>query len=278
VLFRSQNFLVDPVYRALILEVAQITSADTVLEIGPGAGELTEILAEQAGRLVAVELDERLIPLLRQRFGGNPNVTIVQGDILDLDIGILMLRASKPAIGTEQAPRDCEYIVVANLPYYITGAALRRLMEAQPPPTVSVLTLQREVAERIVASPPNMSLLALGVQFYCTARLMESVPARAFYPIPKVDSAIVRLERKPARTAPGVTPGAFFAAARAGFSQPRKQLRNSLAGGMQIATAEAEKALLSAQIAPQRRAETLTLAEWGALAQTLGHLPGQSEG
>ena len=159
------------------------------------------------------------------------------------------------------------YKVVANLPYYITSAAIRHLLESVPPPELLVLTVQREVAERMVASPPDMSLLALGVQFYATARIVEHIPAGAFYPKPKVDSAVVRLERRPEPVVSGVSAEAFFRAARAGFSQPRKQLRNSLAAGMAVPPAKAEAWLTGAGIAPQRRAETLTLQEWGALAQ-----------
>ena len=133
-----------------------------------------------------------------------------------------------------------------------------------------MLTVQREVAERIVAVPPDMSLLALGVQFYWTARIVEKIPAGAFYPVPKVDSAVVRLDRRAEPAVPGVTAEAFFRVARAGFSQPRKQLRNSLASGLGIAPAAAELLLGAAGIAPQRRAETLTLAEWGALARVEG--------
>ena len=128
-----------------------------------------------------------------------------------------------------------------------------------------MLTVQREVAERMVALPPDMSLLALGVQFYCTGQIVEKIPAGAFYPVPKVDSAVVRLDRRVESVVSGVTSEAFFRVARAGFSQPRKQLRNSLAAGLRLAPAAAEAWLTAAGIDPQRRAETLTLAEWGAL-------------
>ena len=131
-----------------------------------------------------------------------------------------------------------------------------------------MLTVQREVAERMVALPPEMSLLALGVQFYCTGQIVEKIPAGAFYPVPKVDSAVVRLDRRPEPAVPGLTSEAFFRVAKAGFSQPRKQLRNSLAAGLRLAPAAAESWLTAAGIDPQRRAETLTLAEWGALVLT----------
>ena len=274
----GQNFLVDPSHRARIVAAADLTFDDTVLEVGPGPGVLTELIAQQAGRVVAVELDDRLIPILRERFADQPHVVVVHGDILEADVGALIgesanRRISESANGgsrnTQYAIRNTPYKVIANLPYYITSAAIRHLLESVPPPELLVLTVQREVAERMVASPPDMSLLALGVQFYATARVVERIPAGAFYPKPKVDSAVVRLERRPEPVVSGVTAEAFFRAARAGFSQPRKQLRNSLAAGLAVPPATAEARLTSAGIAPQRRAETLTLAEWGALAQAI---------
>lgn len=298
----GQNFLVDPAHRAHIVAAADLTPADIVLEVGPGPGVLTELIAAQAGRVVAVELDDRLIPFLRDRFAGRPNVTIVHADILAVDVGALMTtdgrrttedgRRTKdegrqaedgglPADSQRRQPTETElpssvlrppssvvYKVIANLPYYITSAVVRHLLETQPPPDVLVLTVQREVAERMVARPPEMSLLALGVQFYCTARIVGRIPAGAFYPVPKVESAVVRLDRRAEPAVPGVEAKAFFAVARAGFSQPRKQLRNTLAAGLKLAPAEVETWLAAAGIDPRRRAETLTVAEWGHVAQT----------
>jgi len=274
----GQNFLVDPSHRALIVAAADLTPDDTVLEVGPGPGVLTELIAQQAGRVVAVELDDRLIPILRERFADQPHVSIVHADILKVNVGALIgesanQRISESANGesrnTQYVIRNTQYKVIANLPYYITSAAIRHLLESVPPPELLVLTVQREVAERMVASPPDMSLLALGVQFYATGRIVAYIPAGAFYPKPKVDSAVVRLERRPEPVVSGVTAAAFFRAARAGFSQPRKQLRNSLAAGLAVPPAKAEAWLTGAGIAPQRRAETLTLAEWGAMAQVV---------
>jgi 16S rRNA (adenine1518-N6/adenine1519-N6)-dimethyltransferase len=237
-----------------------------VLEIGPGPGVLTDLIAAQAGRVIAVELDDRLIPLLRQRFAGQPHVTIIHDDILKVDVGALIGESTNQRIN---AIHNTQYKVIANLPYYITSAAIRHLLEANPPPERLVLTVQREVAERMVASPPEMSLLALGVQFYCTGQIVGRIPAGAFYPVPKVDSAVVRLDRRRATVTPDVTVAAFFHVARAGFSQPRKQLRNSFAAGLGVSPAQAEAWLTAAGIAPQRRAETVTLPEWGALARAV---------
>ena len=275
----GQNFLVDPAHRARIVAAADLTSDDVVLEVGPGPGVLTELIAQQAGRVIAVELDNRLIPFLRQRFADQPHVTIVHGDILKLDAGRLMLEAvgqGPEAISDLQpvtrqlqpSTFNLHYKVIANLPYYITSAVIRHLLESNPSPELLVLTVQREVAERMVASPPNMSLLALGVQFYCTAQIVGRIPAGAFFPQPKVDSAVVRLARRKQLVAVDVDPAEVFQVARAGFGQPRKQLRNSLAAGLGLPAAAAERWLTEAGIAPQRRAETLSLEEWVLLART----------
>jgi 16S rRNA (adenine1518-N6/adenine1519-N6)-dimethyltransferase len=267
----GQNFLVDPAHRARIVAAAGLTRDDAVLEIGPGPGVLTELIAEQAGRVIAVELDDRLIPLLRNRFANQPHVSVVHADILKVDVGALMTKDEGRRTDTGASSvfgrlSFVGYKVIANLPYYLTSAVIRQLLESTPPPQRLVLTVQREVAERMVAAPPEMSLLALGVQFYCTGQIVEKIPAGAFYPIPKVDSTVVRLDRRPEPAIPGVTSEAFFRVAKAGFSQPRKQLRNSLAAGLRLAPSAAESWLMAAAIDPQRRAETLTLAEWGALA------------
>lgn len=262
----GQHFLVDPAHRARIVAAADLSPSDIVLEVGPGPGVLTELLAAQAGRVIAVELDDRLIPFLRERFASQPHVTIVHGDILKLDIGDRILGIARDIQSPIPNP---PYKVVANLPYYITAAVIRHLLEAHPPPDLLVLTVQREVAERMVASPPRMSLLALGVQFYCTAQIVGRIPAGAFYPPPKVESAVVRLIRLAEPAVPGVTAEAFFRVARAGFGQPRKQLRNSLAAGLGVAPDVVEDWLRDAGIAPRRRAETLTVAEWGELTRVI---------
>lgn len=249
----GQNFLVDPAHRARIVAAADLSPHDTVLEVGPGPGVLTELIAQQAGKVVAVELDDRLIPFLSARFAGQPHVSIIHADILETD----------PAQLVEGRP----YKVVANLPYYITSAVIRHLLESDPAPDVLVLTVQREVAERMVSQPPNMSLLALGTQFYSTGKIVARIPAGAFYPVPKVESAVVRLDRRAEPIASDITADAFFEVARAGFSQPRKQLRNSLAAGMGIAPAEVEAWLGRAGVDPKRRAETLALGEWAAVVK-----------
>jgi 16S rRNA (adenine1518-N6/adenine1519-N6)-dimethyltransferase len=272
----GQNFLVDPAHRARIVAAAELSQEDVVLEIGPGLGVLTDLLAAQAGLVVAVELDDRLVPFLRARFASQPHVAIVHGDILRVDVGALMARAGETVMREEHASSGAAihhspgpYKVVANLPYYITAAAVQHLLEAQPPPEVVVLTVQREVAERMVARPPEMSLLALGVQYYAMPQIVERIPAGAFYPPPKVESAVVRMRRRQEVAVQGVADRTFFSVARAGFGQKRKQLRNSVAAGLHVSPAQAAQWLTAAGISPQRRAETLTIAEWGELARVV---------
>lgn len=277
----GQNFLADPIHLDRIVAAAELTRDDVVIEVGPGVGTLTARLAAQAGRVVAVELDSSLLPALRETLAGHDNVAIVQGDILQLDPAALAMRLPTPNTGapSESLPINhsplpiTHYKVVANLPYYITSAAIRHLLTAAPPPALLVLTVQREVAQRIVASPPQMSLLAVSVQYYAQPEIVARIPAGAFYPPPKVDSAILRLR---VRSRPAVDAPAdeiFFTVARAGFSQPRKQLHNSLKSGLSLPAETVQALLAAAEIAPQRRAETLTLEEWGRLAGAYGGQP-----
>jgi 16S rRNA (adenine1518-N6/adenine1519-N6)-dimethyltransferase len=257
----GQHFLADEVHLRRIVAAADLSKADAVLEIGPGPGNLTRLLAEKAGCVIAVELDDNLIPLLRQTFADAPHVHIVHGDILQLEPAYL-LRQCKPS------EMPIPYKVVANLPYYITSAVIRHLLEGRHPPSLLVLTVQREVAQRIVARPPEMSLLAVSVQYYAEPRLIARIPPGAFTPPPKVESAIVRLDRRP-HPAVAVAPEDFFRVVSAGFGQRRKQLRNSLAAGLGLPSEVATSALEAAHIQPARRAETLTLEEWGALCRAL---------
>jgi 16S rRNA (adenine1518-N6/adenine1519-N6)-dimethyltransferase len=248
----GQNFLVEEAALRRIVTAADLTESDTVLEIGPGLGALTRHLAVAAGRVVAVELDDRFIPVLREQLAGVSNVELIEGDILALDPAALV---------------GGPYKVVANLPYYITAAVLRHLLESTPRPELMVLTVQLEVAQRLTAQPGEMSLLAISVQYYGPVRQVARIKAGSFYPRPEVDSAVVRvdLDRDPPLTGPDER--CFFRVVRAGFSQRRKQLRNSLKAGLGIPAKEVEAALTAAGIDPRRRAETLSLDEWGKLAQ-----------
>jgi 16S rRNA (adenine1518-N6/adenine1519-N6)-dimethyltransferase len=250
----GQNFLIDESAALRIVAAAELRPDDVVLEIGPGLGALTLHLAADAQRVIAVELDQRLIPVLHRNLDEKENVQIIHGDILHVDPAKIL-----PA----------GYKAVANIPYYITSALLRHLLEADVCPSLMVLTVQEEVARRIVAGPGNMSLLAVSVQFYGQPRIVARLKAGAFYPKPKVDSAVVQIDlRAGARSAPDVRDVEFFfRLARAGFGKRRKQLRNALASGLTLPHKEVEAALAAADIDPQRRAETLSVDEWAALVE-----------
>jgi len=249
----GQNFLVDEAALVKVVEAADLARADTVLEIGPGVGSLTRHLAAAAGRVVAVELDEALLPALQEVLKPYRNVEIISGDILRLQPSAFILQPS--------------YKVVANIPYNITSAVLRHLLEAETKPSLVTLTVQREVAQRLCAQPDEMSLLAVSVQFYSAPRLVARIPAGAFYPRPEVDSAVVRLEVFQSPPIAVADTGRFFQIVKAGFSQKRKQLRNSLSAGLRLEAEQVEAWLAQAGVNSQRRAETLTLEEWGALAR-----------
>lgn len=260
----GQHFLADPNILRKIVDAAELSRETVVLEIGPGLGTLTRQLAGSAGRVVAVELDEAMIGVLREELGHLSNLELVRGDILRLDPAEL-IRGSRSL----DLVASLEYIVVANLPYYITSAAMRHLLEADPPPTRLVLTVQREVALRIVARPGDMSLLAVSVQFYGQPRIVARIPAGAFVPPPQVDSAVVRIDTFPAPPVDVPDIQAFFRVVRAGFGQKRKQLKNALAAGLGLPAAEVSAALTRAGVDPRRRAQTLSLDEWAGLAREL---------
>jgi len=247
----GQNFLQDPSALEKIANAAEIQADDCVLEIGPGLGSLTRYLAVSARQVTAVELDPDLLAPLKAILTPHPNVRIVHGDILDLSIADLVDQTG--------------YIVAANIPYNITSAIIRHLLESPSKPRRIVLTIQKEVAERICAQPGDLSLLALSVQVYGQPSIRAKIPAGAFHPVPNVDSAILRIDIYDEPLIPAEMLDRFFKLIKAGFSQKRKTLRNSLSSGLHIKPAEAESLLASAGIDPMRRAETLSIAEWRGL-------------
>ena len=208
----GQNFLVDDAALQQIVEAAGLTPADAILEIGPGVGTLTALLAARARRVLAVELDANLVNLLRREFSGASNVAILHGDILAVAVERLRLE-----MGLAAGDR---YKVVANLPYYITSAVLRHLLEAEPRPSCMVVTVQQEVARRIVAAPGDLSLLAISVQLYGVPRIVAHIPAGAFYPAPKVDSAVLRVDLADQPTVDADDVKWFFRVVHAGFFRP----------------------------------------------------------
>ena len=244
----GQNFLTDPNILAKIVQIGGVSEADTVLEIGAGLGHLTASLARSARSVTAVELDERFIPILSKRLGSYPNINLVQGDILQLE--------------TSQLIQDDGYLVVANIPYYITSRIIRKLLEAKHKPREIILTIQYEVAKRVCSSSGKLSLLAISVQMFGTPELMLRIPAGAFYPPPKVDSAVIRISLHPEPLLPELQREVFFTLVKAGFLHKRKTLRNSLSKGLGWSPDQVEGLLTKGGIDPSRRAETLSIPEW----------------
>jgi 16S rRNA (adenine1518-N6/adenine1519-N6)-dimethyltransferase len=253
----GQHFLIDEEALQKIIEAAALSKEDTVIEVGPGLGILTAELAQRAGWVIAIELDDRLAAVLQKALPYD-NVIIINQDVLGTDPASLLERKAAPF------PAGLRYKVVANLPYYITSPVLRHFLEASVKPQVMVVMVQKEVAEAIAAGPGRRSVLSISVQFYGRPEIVARLPAASFYPRPEVDSALVRIDVYP-RPAVDVDADDFFRLVRAGFAAARKQAANSLAQGLRLPRDEVAARLEEADIAPQRRAETFTLEEWAAL-------------
>ena len=247
----GQNFLINEAYLVKITEAAHIGKNTDVLEIGAGMGNLTRHLAAAARHVTAVELDRQLIPILKKVTRDFSNVRIVQGDILELPVNDLM-----------DAPG---YVVAANIPYYITSALIRYLLECTAKPRTIVLTIQREVAQRICAEAGALSLLALSVLVYGSPRIAARIPSGAFYPVPKVDSAVLIVELYDQPMIPYKLLDSFFRLAKAAFTQKRKMLHNALAGAPELNKEKADLLLSHTGIDPKRRAQMLTMDEWKQL-------------
>ncbi len=256
----GQNFLTDPNHLRKIIQAADLSADDIVLEIGPGLGALTRLLVNNARAVAAIELDQAMVEALKAEIQAD-NFYLLPGDILNFDPA-----AALQSVLPRFTPGD-DYVVVANLPYYITSAVLRHLLEAPHPPRRLTLTVQKEVARRITAGPGKMSLLAVSVQFYGQPRLCHTIPPNAFTPPPKVDSAVLRIDRHAVPPVQVDNPARYFRVVRAGFGQKRKQLRNALSAGLHKPPQEITALLESAGIDPRRRAETLSLQEWALLEQ-----------
>lgn len=241
----GQHWLTDLPTLEYICDFAEVKQGDIVLEVGPGAGTLTEILARKSKNVVAVEYDQDLALPLAARYAGS-NVRVVPDDILQFDLSTL----------TE------DYKVVANIPYYLTSNLIRVLLESTNPPSSMTLLVQKEVAERIASKPGKMSILSISAQFYADVELGELVLANMFTPPPKVDSQVIKLVYRKKPLFDDVDTKQFFRLVKAGFSEKRKKLRSSLSGGLQIGKPETEKLLEMAGISPDLRAQELTLDDW----------------
>lgn len=256
----GQNFLHDVRALSEIVAAAELSGADSVLEVGCGLGSLTRLLATAAGNVVAVEIDPKLAAIARDTLSGLGNVRVVCADILELDLVDLALPPG--------------YIVAANIPYYLTSPIIRTFLESGARPRRLVLTVQKEVAQRICAEPPEMSIIAVSVQVYGKPRIVAEIPATAFFPVPKVDSAVVRIDCYQRPAVPPALDPIFFRILKAGFSQPRKMLRNTLASGLSAPAVDVQSLLLGVGIDPRRRPQTLSVDEWIRLSQAAVDLGG----
>jgi len=248
----GQHFLVDDGVLGTIIEAAELSPNDLVVEVGPGLGILTEELAKRAGKVIAIEVDSKLASALSQSLSHLSNLSIVNVDVLQVEL-------------RELGVANFGYKVVANLPYYIAAPVLRHFLESTVKPQRMVIMVQKEVAQSIAAAPGKMSILSIAVQFYGKPTIVAYVSARSFYPAPKVDSAILSIDVYQQPIAEVEDVARFFHLVRAGFSAPRKQLRNALALGLSLPSESAAALLNRAQISPKRRAETLTIEEWTQL-------------
>ncbi len=253
----GQNFLIDKKVLGKIIKAAHLHLKDIILEIGPGTGFLTRALSKRVKKVITVEKDPQMVEILKETIKDFKNIKIIQGDILKINPRRYNLK-----------PRT--YKVVANLPYYIVSPVMRKFLESKNRPELMVLMVQKEVAQRIVARPPKMSLLAVSVQFYAKPEIISLVSKKSFWPSPKVDSAILKIIPRKSAYSISVNQLLFFKIVKAGFSQPRKQLINNLSKGLKIDRQKIKNWLLKNKIQPTQRAETLNLQDWLKLAKTFG--------
>ena len=230
-----------------------------VVEVGPGRGILTRQLAQRAARVLAIEIDDKIVASLALQFQDQPHVELLAADAREVDIQSLV-------------PPNVTYKLVANLPYYAASPIIRRFLESAHKPRLMVVMVQREVAQRMTAAPGKMRVLSVAVQLYGECRIVASVPPRAFRPVPKVTSAVVRIDVFPKPALDLDSEGRFFGLVRAGFSSPRKQLANSLRQGLSIPADDVEAMLTRAGIDRSRRPQSLGLTEWGNLYDAFRHV------
>ncbi len=244
----GQNFLIDKKVLRKIIKAADLKADDVVLEIGPGIGSITKELAKRTKEVIAVEKDPKMTEALKESIKGAKNVKILTGDILGFRLSDLGLQTFK---------------VVANIPYYLTSHLIRKLLEAENPPELMVLIIQKEVAQRICAKAPKMNLLAASVQFYAQPKIVSYISRNSFLPKPRVESAIIKIKPRPLPSPiPKSDLSKFFRILKAGFSQPRKQLLNSLSQGLNLDKETIRIWLLKNGIQPSQRPESLKIRDW----------------
>jgi len=256
---RGQNFLIDKNVLEKIIESANLKKDDVVLEIGAGFGTLTERLAQKAGKVITVESDRGILPILRRNLENYKNVEIIEKDVLSV-------------VNYESKIMNYEYKIVANLPYQITSIVLRKFLENEPRPNEMMVMVQKEVAERICAISGEMSILAVSVQFFGQPEIIQIVPRSSFYPAPEVDSAILRISRiknESETNLKRIDAKDFFRVVKVGFSARRKQLHNNLANGLRLKSEEVKNILLDLGLDIQVRAQDLSVDDWINLGNKL---------
>lgn len=261
----GQNFLIDPNILRKIVGQAELTKKSAAIEIGPGIGALTEHLSREAGKVLAFEIDQRLLPVLKDTLSPYDNISIVHADILKTDV--------QAAIENELADYD-DIVVVANLPYYVTTPIILKLLLEKLPIRGMVVMLQKEVAERITAKPGTKAYgsLSIAIQYYTQAEMALTVPKSVFLPQPNVDSAVIRMTKREIPEVEVINEDFFFSVTRGSFVQRRKTILNNLQVAMPLGKEKKElilKALEEAGIDPTRRGETLTIKEFGLLSDKL---------
>jgi len=263
----GQNFLVGKEIIKRVIEAADLKPADTVLEIGPGLGTLTLELAKKAKKVIAVEKDQKMVGILKETLKAFENVEIIQNDILKIEEKNLFSPFARHLAGSVIE----NYKIVANLPFYLTAPVIRKFLESKNQPKEMILLVQKEVGQRICAKPPDMNLLAVSVQIYAEAKIINYVSKKSFWPQPKVDSAIIKivpLEIKTCNHRISLRKrNLFFKIVKAGFSQPRKQLLNNLSKKLGIGKERIKIWLSENNIQPFQRAETLTVEDWTKLTE-----------
>ena len=257
----GQVFLKDKKAIQKIIQAADINSKDQILEIGPGKGILTQALLKTSAEIIAVEKDIELVKFLENHFKNKSNLKIIHADIRDFLQNIHLYQS----FGGQT-----EYKVIGNIPYYLTSRLLRLLLENSIKPKLIVLMIQKEVAERIMAQTPKMNLLAVSVQFYAKPEIIYQVPKTAFYPEPKIDSAVIKIT--PMNTKENINKTQiknFFNVIKAGFKQPRKLLVNNLAKNLNVKKPILQKIFLQLNMPPSTRAQNLSIKQWISLSSLL---------
>lgn len=248
----GQNFLADSDIARKMVKLADVSSQDTILEVGPGTGALTKEIAKKAREVIAVEKDPRMVGLLKETFRESPNIKIINADILKIALSNISSLTSS-------------YKVVANLPFHIVSPTIRKFLDSKFPPKEMFLIAQKEVAQRIVSKPPKMNLLALSVQFYAKAEIISHISRKSFFPSPKVDAAIIKIT--PRKQKNKVSAALFFKVAKAGFSHPRKQIINNFSEKLELDKNRVSFCLKNSGVSPAQRAQTLRLDDWVVLSK-----------